>query len=385
MRDTIEEQLAARLGALGDTVDEELPPPIDLEPRVARRRRSERATRRGMGAGIAAAIVAAVVSVAVVHGTGGGGSLRVATSSTTLAPVHDSLQAGTVMLSARGRYVVSLDANGRTNATMVQAHLGDITYARATDDHRALWYLSLKKGSRACGDVVRADIDGHASTIVTHAVAFDVSPDGSRLALYGGGDLAHDRCVPVSSGVQGRVVVVDLPTGSSSALTVGSLTSLRWSADGSYLVSVSCSSSTCSGYDVIDVPRIAGAPLTVESGAASASPTRLVHAARIAFGADGLYALEHVSPFPNQSAPDGPTVRIARIDPRSRASSILFSGASDLGLSQVVPTSVGTFVVATPKAAGAGLYRIDDGRLVLMRPLDHPGTFTPVAPLVPAG
>ena len=35
MRDALEERLAARLGALGDTVADELPPPVDLEFQVA--------------------------------------------------------------------------------------------------------------------------------------------------------------------------------------------------------------------------------------------------------------------------------------------------------------------------------------------------------------
>ena len=40
MRDTLEERLATRLRTLGDTVDDELPPPVDLELQVLRRRRA---------------------------------------------------------------------------------------------------------------------------------------------------------------------------------------------------------------------------------------------------------------------------------------------------------------------------------------------------------
>ena len=191
---------------VGETVDDEVAVPADLELQVKRRRRRVRSSRLWSGLVVAAAIVTTVGTVAVVRGASGGGGVRVTTSPTTAVVAHDALQPGTVMLAARGRYVVSLDARGHTNATMVAAQVGDITYARATDDHHALWYLSMKKGSNACGDVVRADIDGRTSKIVTHAVAFDVSPDGSRLALYGAGDLTADRCSPVGRGAGGRVV-----------------------------------------------------------------------------------------------------------------------------------------------------------------------------------
>ncbi|MDP9336998.1 MAG: hypothetical protein M3Q30_27300 [Actinomycetota bacterium] len=382
MRDALEERLASRLRTLGDTVDDEFPPPVDLERQVLRRRRNVQSKRRWSSFGIAAAIVAAATTVAVVRGTTGGGSIRIATSPTTAAPVHDSLQPGTVMLSARGRYVISLDTNGHTNATMVQTQHGDIKYARATDDHRALWYLSLKKGSDGCGDVVRADIEGRTSTIVTHALAFDVSPDGSRLALYGAGDLAHDRCSPVKGGRAGRIVVLDLTTSSSSALTVGNVTSLRWSPDGSYLVAVSCPPAGCEGFRTIDVPRELGAPLTIERGASG--PAQFVHSASVVFGPHDLYTLETTTPF-----------RIVRVDPRAaRAPVLAFSGGDKWDVTQVVPTTAGTYVVAaplkptdakSPKSASSGLYRIDAGRLVFVRTLDNPGTFTPVTPLAATG
>src|SRR5690348_16031649 len=116
MRDVIEQELASRLRALGESVADELPPPIYLELRVLRRRRSTRATRHRAILSIAATIAAALTTVAFVHGTSGRGALRIATSPTTAAPVHDALQPGTVMLSARGRFVISLDATGHTYA-----------------------------------------------------------------------------------------------------------------------------------------------------------------------------------------------------------------------------------------------------------------------------
>ena len=371
MRDALEDQLVTHLRTLGDTVDDEFPPPADLERQVLRRRRSTKARRRWSSLGVAAAIVAAATTVAVVRGTTGRGSIRIATSPTTLVPVRDSLQPGTVMLSARGRYVVSLDAMGHTNATMVEAQHGDIKYARATADHRALWYLSLKKGSGACGDVVRADIDGRTSTIVTHAVAFDVSPDGSRLALYGAGDLAHDRCAPVKQGSEGRVVVIDLTSSASSELNIANVASLHWSPDGTYLVGVICSPSRCDGYNVIRVPSSPGEPLTVEPGASGASGV-----ASVVFGPHDLFTLGR-----------GPAARIESVDPRAmRAPVVVFESADKWHVAQVVPTDSGTYVVAArAKSASSGLYRIDAGRLVFVRGLDSPGTFTPVTPLAATG
>src|SRR5437764_6187448 len=102
-------------------------------------------------------------------------------------------------------------------------------------------------------------------------MAFDVSPDGSRLALYGAGDLAHDRCAPVKKGSEGRIVVLDLTSSASSALNVANVASLHWSPDGTYLVSLLCSQSRCAGYDVIGVPSTLGEPLTVEPGESGGS------------------------------------------------------------------------------------------------------------------
>src|SRR5947209_7305036 len=102
MRDAMEERLASRLAALGETVADELPPPADLELQVVRLRRRTKVARRWTGLSAAAAIVlVAATSVVVVHGTSGHGSIEVESSSTTAptaVPPLDSLQPGTVML-----------------------------------------------------------------------------------------------------------------------------------------------------------------------------------------------------------------------------------------------------------------------------------------------
>jgi hypothetical protein len=385
MRDTLEERLAARLGAVGDTVADELPVPVDLELQVVRHRRRARTARRWSEVAIAAAVIATVATVAVVHGTAGRGTVRIATSSTTASPA-DALQPGTLMLSARGLNVISLDATGHQNATMVAALRGDIKYARATDDHRALWYLSLKKGLRACGDVVRADIaTGHSSTIVTHAVAFDVSPDGTRLALYGAGDLADDLCAPVSATQPGRVVVVDLTNNRSSAVAVPKLTSLRFSPDGSYLAAVDCGAARCEAFDRIEVPDELGSPLVVAPVSWSAYPDQSIRSAAIEFGPGGLYMLKQLNPIPGRTIA---TERIDILDPRGLQPVETLFSARGWDVSQMMPTASGTYVVATlakPKPPKWGLYLVRSGKLVPVRSLADPGTLTPVSQFAAVG
>jgi len=379
MRDVLEERLASRLQALGETVHDELPPPADLELQVARRRRRTRSQRRWSSLAVAAAIVAAVAAVAVVRGTAGSGPpLRVATSPTSGAPPQDSLQPGTVMLSARGRYVISLDERGHQNATMVAVKDGNITYARATDDHRTIWYLSLKHGTAACGDVVRANIDGNSSKIVTQAAAFDVSPDGTRLALYGAGNLSDGQCAPVKAGATGEIAVVDVATFESSTLPIGDVTSLRFAPDGSYLVAASCAAQGCPAARRIDVPGQLGAPLVSEPMAFGGAKPAPVRAASIAFGRGGLYVLA--------SSPSG---TIYRYDPAHlSAAPPVFAGGRAWDVAQVVPTATGVDVIAARVPASGkvgahafGLYRVEAGRLVLVRLLVDPGTLTDVRPL----
>jgi hypothetical protein len=380
MRDLLEERLASRLQALGETVHDELPPPADLELRVARRRRRTRANRRWSSLAVAAAIVAAVASVALVQGTAGTGPvLHISTAPTSVAPpVHDALQPGTVMLSARGHFVISLDEAGHQNATMVAVKDGNITYARSTDDHRTIWYLSLKHGTAACGDVVRANIDGNSSKIVAQAVAFDVSRDGTRLALYGAGNLADGKCAPVKSGTTGEIAVVDVATFESSTLPIGGVTSLRFAPDGSYLVAASCSAHRCEEARRIDVPSPLGASLVSEPMSFAAKVTSPVRATSVAFGGGAMFVLE---PSPSDT--------IYRYDPtRVGPAPAVFVGAREWDVTQLVPTATGIDVVAArmppggePGASSFGLYRVEAGRLVLVRLLVAPGTLTDVRPL----
>jgi len=381
MSDRIEERLARHLRTLGETVGDEIAPPVDLELQVQRRRQKVTAARRWSVVGVAAAVIASAVTVAVMRGTTGGGSVRIETSSTTPSLVRDSLQPGTLMLAARGRFVISLNAQGHTNATMVTVAHGVITYARATDDHRAIWYLSLKNGPNACGDVVRANIDGNSSKIVTKAVAFDVSPDGTRLALYGAGNLADGQCSPVKPGAMGELAVVDVATFETSTLSVRNVTSVRWSPNGAYLAVATCPEQGCTGVGRVDVPARLGGRLALTGNDRTFS--NAVRSETLAFGPDGLYVLARTT---------SATQTVARYDARTLAAPVpVFHGEGAWDVSQVVPTSAGTYVIATrvvpaaartSVAATTGLYRIDAGRLVGVRAnLPDPGILVPVTPL----
>jgi hypothetical protein len=389
MRDTLEDQLATRLRALAGTVDDELPTPVDLELRVRRYRRRKNSARRWSSFAVAAAIVTVVAGVAVVHGTDGHDAIHISTSPTTdnVSP-RDSLAPGTVMLSAHARFVQSLDAHGVGNATMVRTLHGNVSYARVTADHRALWYLSFKDGPHACGDVVRANIEGQTSKIVTKAEVFDISPDGQRLAMYGAGNLADGHCAQVKPGAVGEVAVVDVATFQSSTVSMSNVTSLRWSPDGSSVVAVSCSSSGCAGFRRIDVPAVLGPRLSVGVSAMT-YPRSTVDSASAEFGPDGLYALETTTPLGVPNAK--PSDHIALVNPTTLlATEPLFSGGSRWHITQVVPTSAGTYVVAAPLAhdevtGSPGLYELVDGHLVEVGHGPYRGTLTPVTPLDATG
>ena len=372
MRDVIEERLAARLRDLGEVTPAELSPPADLRARVGRRKHRTRAITRGLVLGIAAAMIVAFTSVVVLQGSTG--RPRVDVSSRLPAPtVHDALPEGTVLLAARGRDVVALDDGGHTLATMIHAGRGAIQYAQVTADHRWLWYLSRKGTDGTCADVVRADIDGRSSKIITRASAFAISPDGARLALFGAGDLANNRCVTKPTAAQPtRVVVEQLDGGQSAALAATNVTALRWSPDGAYLVTVRCSGARCLSLERMDVPRDLRLSLVRNHGFAEVPAGQSF----VTFGVDGLYVL--------QSSPSGQAVD--RYDPGT----LEFAGvrvATDRhwSVSQVAPTAGATFVVATRAPGRPGLYVVGaDGRLHLVRPID-PGILTPVFPLPAAG
>ena len=182
---------------VGDAVPDEVEPPADLEQRVARVRNRRRGMARFTALSAAAIVVVAVATVAVVARPSAPARNRVDVNGRP-GPA-DPLAAGTVMLDSRASFVVAVGADGSQVATLVNAGRGTILDAQLTADHHWLWYLSVAKTKKAgaeCGEVVRADITSGNSAIVARAVSFAISPDGSRLALAGGGDFANGRVRP---------------------------------------------------------------------------------------------------------------------------------------------------------------------------------------------
>ena len=169
------------------------------------------------------------------------------------------------------------------------------------------------------------------------------------------------------------------------------LTGLSWSPDGSYIVAMSCAGE-CLPFQRIDVPTTLGRPLVVRLTGPELYPVRLIRSASVAFGPDGLYTLEASVPVQGAAA-TRPTDQVQLVKAGTFDFAVpIFSGANEWTISQVVPTTAGTYVVATrvqrkgtPGAPATGLYLVRAGRLVLMRGLTEPGTLTPVPALRAAG
>jgi hypothetical protein len=384
MRDTLEQRLASRLQRVGDAVPDGIDPPADLEQRVARVRKRRRAATR-LAVLSAAAIVTAALATVVVAGRAPAPN-RVDVNGPP--EVVDPLAAGTVMLDSRASFVVAVGADGGQIATLVNAGRGTIIDAQLTSDHRWLWYLSVAKTKKAgteCGEVVRADIRRGSSAIVARAVSFAISPDGTRLALAGGGDFAGGVCVPLTGAtVPARVVVKDLATEASSTWTdegnprVHAFNQMRWSNNGRTLVTRICDA-TCESLVAYAVPGNLGPALRFRiverSGFLGMRPSAT-------FGPDGrLFVLErnvaarwkdHVQ---SVVVYDGGTLEhqstVLRVDFR-------------WDLKEVVPTEVGTFVVgrardASGRVAGpTALYRVEHGALVAVKTFGDFGVLTPV-------
>jgi hypothetical protein len=384
MRDTLERRLAAGLQRVADDVPDDLEPPADLEQRVARVRNR----RRGM-ARLATLTAAAIVTVALGTVVVGGRTPTPNRVDVNGPPeATDPLAAGTVMLDSRASFVVAVGADGGQIATLVNAGRGTIIDAQLTSDHRWLWYLSVAKTKKAgaeCGEVVRADIRRGTSAIVARAVSFAISPDGTRLALAGGGDFAGGACVPLTDAtVRARVVVTDLATEASSTWTdetsprVHAFNQMRWSNDGRTLVTRLCGE-TCESLVAYAVPDNLGPALRFrivdQSGFLGVRPSAT-------FGPDGkLFVLErnvaarwkdHVQ---SVVVYDGVTL--------DRPTTVL---EVDFGwdLKEVVPTDVGTFVVGRPRdesgrvAGPTALYRVERGGLVPVKTFGDFGVLTPV-------
>ena len=124
MTDMLERELAAKLRALGDAVPDELAPPSDLDARVQQARRRCRRGSSGLVALGLAALIAAIVGAAAVIDRGPNTTrVDITTPAQNPAPAIGS---DVVMIDARGRYVVALDAGGHQVATLATARRGTI-------------------------------------------------------------------------------------------------------------------------------------------------------------------------------------------------------------------------------------------------------------------
>jgi hypothetical protein len=342
--DTLERELAARLRDVGDFVPDVLEPPVDLELRVARRRRRSSRARRTTAFAVAACVAFGVAVVAVVARASSPSRVGVAASISRSDAMN--LLSDTVMLDARDRYAVGLNANGRQIITVAASHSGKVVNAQLTRDHKTLWYLSVAGTPGVdCGKLVRADIATGDSRIVGTAIAFGISPDGSRIALSGRG-----ACAPAPAT---HLLVRDLISGRvSSAPDTAAPTVISWSPNGDRLVARTDRSTA------YDVPARLGRAL---------APRDMPIDGPAAFGVDGLYVLE-----------------AGRLDRWSLSLTKRTTVVANVGpsASQVVPTAAGTYVVARSEPGGPAdqLYVVDHGALVHVRDFRSFGTMTPVLP-----
>jgi len=325
MRDALEQHLEERLRAIGSYVAHEVDAPADLDLRVRRRVRRQRRRARAAGLATVAVLVAGIVVVAVLTDRPPDSTVHVAASRRATA---DQIDPNVVMLDARSRFVVGLDAGGHQRETLVVADTGNVVDAQVTADHSTIWYLSV--GGRAgidCGKVVRADVTTGSSRIMFRAFAFAVSPDGARVALSG-----------ADCSAAARLTIVDLAhANSASTLPVSHAPkTLRWSGNGDHLASEVCTGSLCS-VATFDAHSLA----PVATFANASNPM---------FGADGLYFVEHRA---------GGLLTVMRTDAQLRAPSPLYSArAASLA---VVPTTAATFVFGTVGKLPPTLFSVGPG------------------------
>lgn len=353
MRDVLEVELAARLRDLGDVMPVELEPPADLETRVASAKKSARGRRS-----VAVLAIAAVFFVVVAFGTVLDGRTG-DEAPVAVAPVADPLPEGTVMLGAKGRYVTARDVSGKVLATMVTTTHGNVLDAQVTADHKTIFYRVTDPTS-PCDKIARADIDGRTSQFVARGDAFAISPDGTRLAVSGYGDLAARSCSATGTGA---VAVFDLENGATTKRDGTAYDELVWDSD-ELLVAQACSSLAECG-EVVGWTTLQSAPVVLEQAGTDV----------IERGPNGLYQVVR-----SQQKPGYSTITM-RIGDATSSPIHVAEIAPGLTVRDIVPTESDLFVVASAPGDPAGrLFRLDGGRLTLVSGADV-GTVRPVFPL----
>jgi hypothetical protein len=353
MRDVLEEQLAARLRELGDVVPADLEPPADLDARVTRAKKTARGRRYGTALAIAAGFLVVVAIGTVLDGRTGD------EAPVAVAPTHDPLPAGTVMLSAKGRYVTARDATGKILATMVTTTHGDVLDAQVTADHKTIFYR-VTDPSSPCDKIARADIDGGTSAFVARGDAFAISPDGTRLAVSGYGDLTAGTCSATGEGV---LAVLDLGNGASTKRDGAAYTELLWDGD-ELLVGQACDLLAECG-EVVGWTDLQSAPLVIEQDGTNV----------IERGPDGLYQVMR-----SQRKPGYSNV-VMRIGDATASPIHVADLEAGWTVHDIVPTESEVFLVASsPGVSAPRLFRLDGTRPVLVSDTD-PGATSPVFPI----
>jgi dipeptidyl aminopeptidase/acylaminoacyl peptidase len=355
MSDTLERRLAARLREVAATVPDDADPPVDLDARVERCRRGRRVRAASFSLALAATVVAVIgVAAALTESREASVDVAVTDPRSRIGQIKREV----VLLDARGRYVVALDAGGHQVDTLVVVNDGIVVDAQATANRTTLWYAAKPSADAPCARIVRADVGTGIASPVAEAAAFAVSPDGSRLAFAAG---VGGAC-PDATGAH-QVVVRDLARGSSTRweTAVGSVSSLRWSLDGS-AIAVSYRDGDESRVAVVEIPsqlERGTRVRTVESGRAGV------------FGDDGLYVID------DQAG----SVRIVRHDTEAATAAVVLDTfeTSRWSVSQVVPVGRAVYAVARAGDAPTGLYRLSARSRELVRTFDW-GVLTAVRP-----
>jgi hypothetical protein len=350
MRDALEHELAARLHALGEVIPEAVDAPASLDMRVRRRRRVHRRRKAATGVAAAVVLIAGIAIVAAVSAPPPHPGVHVATPGRVTA---DQIDPSVVLLDAKDRFVVGLDAGGHQRETLVATTKGRVIDAQVTADHTTIWYLTVTgKAGIDCGNVVRANVTTGASHVMFRAVAFAINPAGTRVALSG------QHCTPSTNGAQ--LSIVDVNGGQGVATSVARPPALlRWAPDGATIAAETCVIIVCSvsTYESTTATRIATMP----------------NATAPVFGGDALYVARRGN---------GREISVVRTDAELRALSTIYSGSA-LSLA-ALPTSAGLFVYVGDNSQSrlVSLGPGSSGSTIAtpVRTYEY-GTLVPVAPL----
>ena len=303
-------------------------------------------------------------------------STSTSTTSTTQPRPVDPM-AGVAMLGVRGRKIMALDAQGNVMRTLVTAYAGrTVLDAQMQSNHHTIWYVTASNTSDAylpgqyhCTDVVRLDLVTSQRTVIAHADAFSVTPDGTRVVLQ---DVQPDSTCIANDSSLAPNVVRDVATGAQSTIT-GTMDRFVLSPDGRTLVGTHCSfDDDCRvQLEAAALPATLGAPVQLHP----------INDQKLSFmgldaRADGLYAL--VDTQPQVCGCGGPvdrydrdvTVRRLSWNDLGGAGSTLFTVQGPMSFDGVAPSQAGLFAWGEPKVGGPfTLYRLDSGGAHVLRTL----------------